>query len=215
MPPAVHVAPPLNVPVPSDVPVPTASSVETPVNVLVQPGASGPVSQPPTTLVHPLGGSHPPGPVSQPPRPSYAPQTVPSGGLAANPDVRLRELQAQVVRARQELAAAQVELRTTRGEVYNLRDELNVAKSRIAELHGELNRSRSAAITQPGDDLKVIKGIGPKYEKLLRSAGVTSLAEIASWSDGDVDAIAKKLGIKADRIRKDDWVGNAKRLGGG
>ncbi|HVR20385.1 MAG TPA: hypothetical protein VMS65_11830 [Polyangiaceae bacterium] len=206
---------------PSDVPVPTASSLPTPVNVLVQPGgsgassASGPMSQPPATLVHPLGGSHPPGPVSQPPRPSYAPQTVPSGAAAANIDARVRELQAQVVRARQELAAAQVELRTTRVDAYNLRAELDVAKSRIAELEVELNRSRSAAITQPGDDLKVIKGIGPKYEKLLRGAGVTSLAEIASWSEGDIEAVAKKLGIKADRIRKDDWVGNAKRLGGG
>jgi predicted flap endonuclease-1-like 5' DNA nuclease len=177
--------------------------------------ASGPVSQPPATLVHPLGGSHPPSPVSQPPRPSYAPQTVPSGAAAANTDARVRELQAQVVRARQELASAQVELRTARGEADNLRAELSVAKSRVEALEVELNRSRSAAITQPGDDLKVIKGIGPKYEKLLRSAGVTSLAEIASWNEADVDAIAKKLGIKADRIRKDDWVGNAKRLGGG
>jgi len=193
----------------------TASATGVGSTALSSSNASGPVSQAPTTLVHPLGGSHPPGPVSQPPRPSYAPQTVPSGAAAASTEVRLRELQAQVVRARQELAAAQVELRTTRVDAYNLRGELDIAKSRIAALEVELNRSRSAAITQPGDDLKVIKGIGPKYEKLLRSAGVTSLAEIASWSDADVDAIAKKLGIKADRIRKDDWVGNAKRLGGG
>jgi NADH-quinone oxidoreductase subunit E len=214
----------VNVPRPSNVLVPTASSLPTPVNALVQPGASArpaapagePVSQSPTTLVHPLGGSSSPAAgVSQPPRPSYAPQTLPSGAAPATTDARVRELQAQIVRARQELVAAQVELRTARGEVDNLRAELNVAKTRMNELEAELNRSRSAAITVPGEDLKVIKGVGPKFEKLLRSAGVTSLSQIAAWSESDVDAIAKKLGIKAERIRKDDWVGNAKRVAAG
>ncbi|HEX6276007.1 MAG TPA: hypothetical protein VFZ53_23365 [Polyangiaceae bacterium] len=202
--------------------MPTASSLPTAVNVLVQPGASvraaatggEPVSQSPTTLVHPLGGSSPPvEPVSQPPRPSYAPQTLPSGAAPANTDARVRELQAQVVRARQELVAAQVELRTARGEADNLRAELNVAKARIEALEAELNKTKSAAVT--GEDLKVIKGIGPKFEKLLRSAGITSLSQIAAWGESDVDAIAKKLGIKAERIRKDDWVGNAKRVAAG
>jgi predicted flap endonuclease-1-like 5' DNA nuclease len=215
---------PVNAPPPSNLPVPTASSLPTPVNVLVQPGASArpaaapgePISQSPATLVHPLGGSSPPvAPVSQPPRPSYAPQTLPSGAAPATTDARVRELQAQVVRARQELIAAQVELRTARGDADNLRAELNVAKARIEELEAEALKAKSAAITVPGEDLKVIKGIGPKFEKLLRSAGVTSLLQIAAWSDGDVDAIAKKLGIKAERIRKDDWVGNAKRLATG
>lgn len=131
----------------------------------------------------------------------------------------MRELQGQVMRARQELATTQMELRTTRGDVYNLRAELAVAKARIEELEAELRKAQasaqSAVPTVVGDDLKVIKGIGPKYEKLLRGAGVTTLAQVAAWSDADIDAIAKKLGIKADRIRKDDWIGNAKRQTGG
>jgi predicted flap endonuclease-1-like 5' DNA nuclease len=186
----------------------TPSSVATPVHSLTQPVAS----QPPSTLVHPLGGgSHPPSAVSQPPRPSYAPQTVPSGLTAAASDARLKDLQAQAARARQELLSAQVELRTARGEADNLRAELNVAKSRIEELEGELKKSRSAPPAASGEDLKVIKGIGPKFEKLLRSVGVTSLTQIARWSDAEIDSMAAKLGIKAERIRKDDWVGNAKR----
>jgi predicted flap endonuclease-1-like 5' DNA nuclease len=225
------VPPFLNVPAPSSIPVPTASSVETPVNPLVQPGAS-PVSQPPSTLVHPLasqppstlvhplgGGSHPPGGVSQPPRPSYSPNVTPSGSITAGTDVHMRELQGQVMRARQELATTQMELRTTRGEVYNLRAELASAKTRIEELEAELRKVHAAAQaavpTTVGDDLEAIKVIGPKFEKLLRSAGLTTLAQIAGWSDTDLDAIAKKLGVKAERIRKDDWVGNAKRLTGG
>jgi predicted flap endonuclease-1-like 5' DNA nuclease len=207
--PAPH-APPPNLPPPSNVPVPTGSSLPTPVNLLVQPPA---MSQPPSTLVHPLGGSsQPPGVVSQPPRPSHAPNTVPSGGMAIDPETRLQQLQSQVMRGRQELVAAQVELRTTRGEAYNLRAELSVAKARIEELESELRRAQSDRITTPGDDLKSIKGIGPKFEKLLRGAGIVTLAQIAAWTESDIDSMAQKLGVKAERIRKDDWVGNAKRL---
>ncbi|HEX6766634.1 MAG TPA: hypothetical protein VF103_14170, partial [Polyangiaceae bacterium] len=207
------VKPPSNLPPPSNVPVPTGSSVETPVNPLVQPGA---MSQPPSTLVHPLAGSSPtPGAVSQPPRPSQAPFTVPSGSLAIDAETRIHQLQAQVIRGRQELVTAQVDLRTARGEVYNLRAELTVAKTRIEELEGELRKAQSDRITTPGDDLKSIKGIGPKFEKLLRGAGIVTLAQIAGWSESDIDEMAKKLGVKAERIRKDDWVGNAKRLANG
>jgi predicted flap endonuclease-1-like 5' DNA nuclease len=133
--------------------------------------------------------------------------------------VHLRELQGQVMRARQELASTQLELRTARAEVYKLRDELGAAKSRVEELEADLRKAQfvaqAAGPTAVGDDLKAIKGIGPKFEKLLRGAGVTSLAQVAAWSDSDIDSIAKSLGIKADRIRKDDWVGNAKRHTGG
>lgn len=218
----------VNVPPPSNIPVPTASSLPTPVNPLVQPG--GPISQPPNTLVHPLasqppstlvhplgGGSHAPGVVSQVPRPSHSPNAMPAGSITGT-DVHLRELQSQVMRARQELASTQLELRTARADVYTFRTELGAARSRIEELEAALRKlqfaAQSAVPTAVGDDLKVIKGIGPKYEKLLRSSGVTTLAQIAGWTDSDIDSIAKTLGIKADRIRKDDWVGNARRQTG-
>jgi predicted flap endonuclease-1-like 5' DNA nuclease len=134
---------------------------------------------------------------------------------AAASDARVRDLQAQAARARQELISVQVDLRTARGEADNLRAELSVAKTRIEELESQLKKAKSAPATATGEDLKVIKGIGPKFEKLLRSVGVTALAQIAAWSEADIDSIAAKLGVKAERIRKDDWVGNAKRLSTG
>ncbi len=108
-----------------------------------------------------------------------------------------------------------MDLRTARGEADNLRAELSVAKSRIEELESELKKVQSAPPAARGDDLKVIKGIGPKFEKLLHAAGVTSLAQIATWTDADIDRMAKTMGVKPDRIRKDDWIGNAKRLTSG
>ncbi len=37
-------------------------------------------------------------------------------------------------------------------------------------------------------------------------------AEVASWSDEDIDRIADEIGVKAARIRKAGWVTSAKAL---
>jgi predicted flap endonuclease-1-like 5' DNA nuclease len=62
------------------------------------------------------------------------------------------------------------------------------------------------------DDLRKIKGIGPKFAKALEAAGIRRWAQIAAWSDDDIDAIAEQIGIKAARIRKAGWVSSAKAL---
>ena len=139
---------------------------------------------------------------------------MPSGSVSLGPDARIQQLTAQVVRARQDLVAAQVELRTARGEANNYRAELSVAKARITELEAVVEKLRSAPAAAGADDLKRIKGIGPKFEKILHAAGITSLTQVAAWTESDIDATAKTVGIKGDRIRREDWVGKAKSLTG-
>lgn len=65
------------------------------------------------------------------------------------------------------------------------------------------------------DDLARIKGVGPKLVARLRELGVTSFAEIAAWSDADIDRIDPQLGRFEGRIRRDDWVGQAQLLAAG
>lgn len=62
------------------------------------------------------------------------------------------------------------------------------------------------------DDLTQIKGLGPKLASLLNSLGVTSYAQIAGWDDTDIDRIDAQLGRFEGRIRRDDWIGQAKLL---
>ena len=69
--------------------------------------------------------------------------------------------------------------------------------------------------TAPGDDLKRIKGVGPKLEKLLHSLGVTSYAQVAAWDDEQIDRIDAQLGTFAGRIRRDDWPAQARYLAAG
>ena len=65
------------------------------------------------------------------------------------------------------------------------------------------------------DDLKRIKGVGPKLEKLLNSLGVTSYSQIAAWDDAEIDRIDAQLGAFAGSIRRDDWPTQASYLAKG
>ncbi|HTQ06448.1 MAG TPA: hypothetical protein VMI54_21460 [Polyangiaceae bacterium] len=87
-------------------------------------------------------------------------------------------------------------------------------RGRINELEAALTKARSASNAPPPEhaDLKLVRGIGPKIEKLLRTHGVTTVQHIAAWTEADIERMAQKIGVKSARIRKDDWVGGAKRL---
>lgn len=65
------------------------------------------------------------------------------------------------------------------------------------------------------DDLKQIKGIGPKLEKWLVAQGLTRFADIAALDDAAQDELAEKMGRMGARIRSDDWVGQARLLAQG
>ena len=56
-----------------------------------------------------------------------------------------------------------------------------------------------------GDDLTRIKGVGPKLAATLGSMGVTTLDQIAAWTDEDVARIDAQLGRFQGRIERDDW----------
>jgi predicted flap endonuclease-1-like 5' DNA nuclease len=66
-----------------------------------------------------------------------------------------------------------------------------------------------------GDDLRKIKGVGPKLVTTLHALGVTRYAQIASWTDADLDALDAQLGSFAGRPRRDSWIEQARLLSGG
>ncbi|MDV4143907.1 helix-hairpin-helix domain-containing protein [Shimia sp. FJ5] len=71
----------------------------------------------------------------------------------------------------------------------------------------------AAASTGP-DDLKKLKGVGPKIEEKLNAAGVTSFAQIAAWDADDIAKMDDLLAFKG-RIARDGWVEQAKTLASG
>jgi predicted flap endonuclease-1-like 5' DNA nuclease len=90
--------------------------------------------------------------------------------------------------------------------------ELEGRTQELARVEQELARAHAHEPTQRPDDLKVLKGIGPKFENALHAAGIVHIAQIAAWSEADVEEIAQKLGVRAERIRRDGWVEAAKSL---
>lgn len=79
----------------------------------------------------------------------------------------------------------------------------------------DLPANPPAQTLSTGDDLSRIKGVGPKLVVLLGTLGVTQYAQIAAWSEADIDRIDGHLGAFAGRIRRDDWVGQCRYLAAG
>jgi len=58
------------------------------------------------------------------------------------------------------------------------------------------------------DNLKQIKGIGPKIEASLNGLGVFHFDQIAGWSKANIDWVDGQLAFKG-RIRRERWVEQA------
>ncbi len=69
----------------------------------------------------------------------------------------------------------------------------------------------TGTVTAEAGDLKKLSGVGPAIERKLHEAGVTSLAQIAAWSDADRAAFDEKLSFKG-RIEREGWVEQAREL---
>ena len=79
----------------------------------------------------------------------------------------------------------------------------------------EVAAAQAAPVAAPAgtaDDLARIKGVGPKLVVLLGQLGITRFAQIAAWSEADIDRIDAQLGSFAGRIRRDDWVDQCRFL---
>jgi predicted flap endonuclease-1-like 5' DNA nuclease len=62
------------------------------------------------------------------------------------------------------------------------------------------------------DDLQVVKGIGPVMEKKLNEFGVYSYEQLGRLKAADIETLATTLGSFPDRISRDEWVKQSKKL---
>lgn len=74
---------------------------------------------------------------------------------------------------------------------------------------------RPVALSAPrdggADDLKQIKGIGPKIEASLNGLGIYHLDQIAGWTRANIDWVDGQLAFRG-RIRREQWVEQAIEL---
>ena len=61
------------------------------------------------------------------------------------------------------------------------------------------------------DDLRQIKGIGPKIAGLLNELGIQRFEQIAAWNATDIEWVNERLRFKG-RIEREEWIPQAKEL---
>ncbi|MEO1578476.1 MAG: NADH-quinone oxidoreductase subunit NuoE [Pseudomonadota bacterium] len=72
-----------------------------------------------------------------------------------------------------------------------------------------------AARNGKADDLKLIKGVGPKLEKLLNRSGFYHFDQVAGWTADEVAWVDQNLEGFKGRVSRDNWVDQAKILATG
>jgi predicted flap endonuclease-1-like 5' DNA nuclease len=72
-------------------------------------------------------------------------------------------------------------------------------------------RKKVAATTPVADDLKNIRGIGPRLEAALNSHGINRYAQIAKWSKKTIAELDAELQLRG-RVEREQWVEQAKAL---
>ncbi len=133
-------------------------------------------------------------------------------------NLRARSAEERIAQLLRDGMRREVELRTAREEAERRAEALRGSQ---AEADRRVEQARVAAeariidISEPDDaDLTLIRGIGPKLRQILNERGVTSLRQIAAFSEQDIDELEATLTGFPDRIRRDRWVSQATEIVG-
>ena len=140
-------------------------------------------------------------------------QTAPHENI--DQSVKIKELEAQLARTKTEIQTPndlEDQLREHRLTIAAYREKLSSSETPIEKEVNEPAAPISQATNGEADDLKIIKGIGPKLEGILHDLGITTFAQIAAWNNDDIENISSKLGSFKDRITRDDWVTKAREI---
>lgn len=121
----------------------------------------------------------------------------PQPPLTPSSDARAAALETEIAKLREELASAHA----------------NTARYRQIVIDIE-NNAPPPLLDSPNapDDLKLIVGIGPVLERMLQQLGIGTYRQIARWSERDIDEFDARLPEFPGRIRRDQWVMQARAL---
>jgi len=73
-------------------------------------------------------------------------------------------------------------------------------------------RTMKAPRKAGADDLKMIKGVGPKLETMLNELGFYHFDQIAGWSAAEVAWVNDNLAGSKGSVSRDNWVEQARKL---
>ncbi|GIT92910.1 NADH-quinone oxidoreductase subunit E [Jannaschia pagri] len=108
-------------------------------------------------------------------------------------------------------------VRGSDAEAIGTPEEGTVAPDESAATPSEADRPAALEAARDGeaDDLKRIKGIGPKLEKLCNTMGFFHFDQIAAWTDREIAWVDANLEGFKGRVTRDEWVKQATLLSEG
>ena len=131
--------------------------------------------------------------------------------IAERNALRIRVVQAE--NSARELASASRAEAQLRAEFVDAHAASNAAlRARISDLETALAAAAATPALAAQPSVRQIHGIGPAFERGLLGVGITTVAQIAALSPAEIERIAPLIKARTDRILRDDWVGQAKRL---
>jgi len=107
--------------------------------------------------------------------------------------------------------------------IEDLKSQMNAATAQDYDgdgvIEGKNEGSKPQTLTSArggkADDLKMIKGVGPKLEKMLHGLGFYHFDQVASWSAQEVAWVDANLEGFNGRVSRDQWIAQAKILAAG
>lgn len=119
--------------------------------------------------------------------------------------VEMAEHAAEVLEAQEEVEAAEIAPEPTMPEALDLPAAEDADTLEAPAMLYDLPPEQS-------DDLKLIKGVGPKLEGMLNAMGIYRFDQIASFSDANLRWVDANLTSFKGRPLPDDWVTQARDL---
>ena len=83
-------------------------------------------------------------------------------------------------------------------------------RQNASQLSLQMEQAKAAKDGQK-DDLSKIHGIGPIFARTLNKMGLHTFVQIARWKPEDIAKVAKKLYTAPERIKRDNWIDEAKK----
>ena len=121
--------------------------------------------------------------------------------------------QEQIDGLRKRLVEVQAALRIkTDGGIVPPRQKPRQSGSQLSLAMEQAKAAKERPKDRPKDDLSKIHGVGPAFAKTLNKMGLYSFDQIARWTPEDIDKVAKKLYTAPERIKRDKWIAEAKKL---
>ncbi len=148
-------------------------------------------------------------------------QGTAAGKKAAKPAAKAKAAKAEAPKAEKAAPKAKAVAKPAKAEAKAAAKPAKAASKTPAKTDaapqgpGKKPRTMKAPRKAGADDLKMIKGVGPKMETLLHSLGFFHFDQVSKWTADEVSWVDQNLEGFKGRVSRDNWVEQAKVLASG